>query len=255
MHSWCPDCFKNWMLLPSVPFSSLSVTQAPKHTCSTQISPHPWEPSLSNGDILTYFELGNHWSYKQSFWHLNSSWDNDLSPRSWYLARPVSSCLLQLQCLWISQFFKPLAGEFEELQEGYACCLATKKLSSQNASPLLPPCWKSVCTRGGSEGQSEKSQRASGMKGFHTHSLGHLNAAASVAAPWWHSCLSQQPVCSAPVQWEQFVECSWLYALFYNRQVNGCLVKCKIKCNLYQEVKNISSTVERLIQIPALLVQ
>lgn len=138
MHSWCPDCFKNWMLLPSVPFSSLSVTQAPKHTCSTQISPHPWEPSLSNGDILTYFELGNHWSYKQSFWHLNSSWDNDLSPRSWYLARPVSSCLLQLQCLWISQFFKPLAGEFEELQEGYACCLATKKLSSQNASPLLP---------------------------------------------------------------------------------------------------------------------
>lgn len=135
MHSWCPDWFKNWILFLSVPFSSLSFTQAPKHTCGTQTSPHPWEPSLSNGDILTYFELGNHWSYKQSSWHLNSRWDNDLSLRSWYLTCPVSSCLLQLQCLWISQFFKPLAGEFEELQEKNACCLAIKKLSSQNAPP------------------------------------------------------------------------------------------------------------------------
>lgn len=138
MHSWCPDCFKNWILLLSVPFSSLSFTQAPKHTCGPQTSPYSWEPSLSTGDILTYFELGNHWSYKQSFWHLNSSWDNDLSLHSWYLTCPVFSCLLQLQCLWISQFFKPLAGEFEELRERYACCLTIKKLSSQNTSPTCP---------------------------------------------------------------------------------------------------------------------
>lgn len=177
MHRRYSGCFKNSMFLLSVRFCSLSFTQAPKHACSTQTSQYPWEPSLSNGDILTYFELGSHWSYNQSFWHLNSSWDNDLSLHSWYLTCPVSSCLLQLQYLWISQFLKPLAGDFEQHRERYACCLPIKKVSSMKASTF----WKSVCPHWGME--REASQRASGLEGFCTHSLGHVNAAASVTSP------------------------------------------------------------------------
>lgn len=114
-----PNCFKSCLSYP-VPCPSY-------RNPNTQASWHPWEPSHSNGDILTYFELGSHWSYNQSFWHLNSSWDNDLSLHSWYLTCPVSPCLLQLQYLWISQFLKTLAGDSEQLQERYACCLPIKK--------------------------------------------------------------------------------------------------------------------------------
>jgi hypothetical protein len=104
------------------------------------------EPSLSNGDILTYFELGSHWSYNHSFWHLNSSWDNDLSLHSWYLTCPVS-CLLQLQYLWISQFLKPLAGDFEQLQGRCACCLPVPKVFFIKSSTF----WRSVCRLWGME--------------------------------------------------------------------------------------------------------
>lgn len=206
------------------------------------------EPSLSNGDILTYFELGSHWSYNHSFWHLNSSWDNDLSLHSWYLTCPVS-CLLELQYLWISQSLKPLAGDFEQLQGRCACCLPVTKVSFIKSSVF----WRSVCTLWRME--RPKSLRVSGMKNFVHIPLVIWTQLPLWQAPSWHARLSQQPVCSAPAQWKQCIECSWLYALSYNWQVNGCLVKCKIKYNLYQEVKNISLAVERLIQIPTRLLQ